>query len=394
MSDLPIVPYKDVAKEKQRFAFIRASDLEFKEPEFIVERLFETDSLSLVFGDPGCGKSFLALGIAACIATGSKFHGRAVKKGTVFFIAGEGHNGLKRRLTAWEKHTGVSLKDASLFMSTIATSLCNEDQVKVVSDAISKLVEIEGIPSLIVIDTVARNFGDGDENSTQDMNKFVSGVDQIRSLYDCTILLIHHSGHSDKARARGAMALKGALDTEYCMTSDSGGVCELTNTKMKDASPPRPAGFQLTTVEIGMNKNGEPITSAVLEEVDAPPKGKKKQQSAAQKLALKTYETAARLHGILDYEGKFCGLHMDDWRLEYYSQSAADNLSAKSKSFLRARESLCERGDLSVKDDVYRLEGNQAEITECLIRDAILKSKLAGQEETCSGHVLFCQPTP
>ena len=35
-------------------------------------------------------------------------------------------------------------------------------------------------PGLIVLDTLARCFGGGDENSTQDMSRFVSACDAIR----------------------------------------------------------------------------------------------------------------------------------------------------------------------------------------------------------------------
>ena len=86
------------------FALVRLRDMEFREPEFLIEGLAETSSLALAFGDPGCGKSFLAIDIAECVANGVPFHGRRVRKGLVIYIAGEGHNGLKRRTSAWEQH--------------------------------------------------------------------------------------------------------------------------------------------------------------------------------------------------------------------------------------------------------------------------------------------------
>ena len=52
------------------------------------------------------------------------------------------------------------------------------------------------------------------ENSTQDMSRFVAACDAVRRRYGCTMLIIHHSGHGDKGRARGAIALKAALDAE------------------------------------------------------------------------------------------------------------------------------------------------------------------------------------
>ncbi|WP_439560713.1 AAA family ATPase [Roseinatronobacter sp.] len=57
---------------------------------------------------PSSGKSFLAVGIALSVATGTPFHGRDTKQGAVFFIAGEGRNGLARRFAAW----GMVLDDS------------------------------------------------------------------------------------------------------------------------------------------------------------------------------------------------------------------------------------------------------------------------------------------
>lgn len=89
--------------------FVPVADLKYRAPEYIIAELFEADTLGLIFGDPGCGKSFLAVDIALSVATGTPFHGRDTKQGSVFFIAGEGHNGLARRFAAWSHARGVSL---------------------------------------------------------------------------------------------------------------------------------------------------------------------------------------------------------------------------------------------------------------------------------------------
>ena len=72
------------------FPFVAVSDLKYSPPEFIVDGLFETETLGLIFGDPACGKSFLAVDIALSVATGTQFHGRDVRQGSVFFIAWSG----------------------------------------------------------------------------------------------------------------------------------------------------------------------------------------------------------------------------------------------------------------------------------------------------------------
>ena len=65
---------------------------------------------------------------------------------------------------------------------------------------------------LIVIDTLNRNFGGADENSTKDMTAFVSNLDLLRAEHGATILVIHHSGHTNSGRSRGSSVLYGAVD--------------------------------------------------------------------------------------------------------------------------------------------------------------------------------------
>jgi hypothetical protein len=232
--------------------------------QWLIEDYIETDSLSLVYGAPGGGKSFVTVDMACCIATGTTWHGRPVKQGAVFYIAGEGHNGLARRFAAWSRHKGVTLKGAPLFKSRRAVSIFNESAAKELHDEITVMVEQTGvIPALVVVDTVARNFGDGDENSTADMGKFVEHLDKwVRHPFGCNVNLVHHSGHN-MDRARGSSALKAALDAEYSVVNE-GGVVTLTATKMKDAEMPTELSFKFKVIELG-EVGGVEINSVVLE---------------------------------------------------------------------------------------------------------------------------------
>lgn len=237
-------------KNNGGFRFVAVGDLEYRAPEYLIADLIETETLGLLFGDPGCGKSFVAADLGLSIATGTPFHGRAVLQGAVFLIAGEGHNGLTRRFAAWAKHKGVSIKGAPLFMSNRPAQFLDAGSAASVAEAVHGLAAQHGNPALIVIDTLARNYGPGDENSTSDMGAFVAAVDDLKAQFPgCAVVIVHHSGHGDKQRARGAMALKGAVDCEY-RVEKSEGVIRLTNTKMKDAEPPKPLAFKLKGVPI------------------------------------------------------------------------------------------------------------------------------------------------
>ena len=249
--------------------FISVGDLvsNLQPIRWLVEDYIEQDSLALVFGAPGGGKSFITVDIACCVATGTSWHGHPVDKGAVFYIAGEGHNGLARRFAAWQADSGVSLKDAKLYKSKRAISMFNEASAKALHEEVLALSEATGAaPKLIILDTVARNFGDGDENSTSDMGKFVEHIDTfIRVPFGCNVLLVHHSGHN-MDRARGSSALKAALDAEYAVVNE-GGTISLTATKMKDAEFPAELNFRFKHVDLGV-LDGMEISSVVLEAQD------------------------------------------------------------------------------------------------------------------------------
>ena len=258
-------------REKLAFEFSRADSLQLTEIKWIVDDYIEADSLAQVFGDPGGGKSFVSIDIACCVATGTAWHGHEVQKGAVFYIAGEGHNGLARRFKGWELGNGVSLKDVPLFKSHRAAQLYDATEAALVAESIKTLSnECGHIPSMIVIDTLARNMG-GDENSTQDMNSFIQHLDTyLRQDYRCCVLVVHHSGAMDKDRSRGSTALKGALDAEYKCQLDSGTkTIQFESKKMKDAEMPVAKNFQITQVDLPiLDKHNLPVKGAYLTSVD------------------------------------------------------------------------------------------------------------------------------
>lgn len=316
MPETVVIP---VERTEPRFKLLHVSDLEFRPPRFLVRDYLEAESLALVFGDPGCGKSFLAVDLACCIATGADFHGNPTTQGPVVYVAGEGHNGLKRRFVAWEAHTGQNTADAPLYVSSAAAALCDPESAQAVVTAVDA-VPTDGPPALVVIDTVARNFGPGDENSTSDMGVFVQAADRIRTRYGCTVLLVHHSGHADKGRARGATALRGALDAEYRADRDEAGTVRVEASKMKDAPFPQPLAFELRSVPLGIeDHDGREVTSAALVsttyEPPAKPSGRqgKWKQLALDELA-RLYESRRANLERGGFDPDTARVEVDEWK--------------------------------------------------------------------------------
>jgi hypothetical protein len=241
-------------------------------PDWTIRGFLEADALVVLFGDPETGKSFTAMDWAASVACGLDWNGHKVKQGPVLYINGEGHNGVNRRFTAWAITHGAPILTAPLFMSSITTALTDPTSKVEIEAVVAEFIREYGPPRLVVIDTLARNFGPGDENSTQDMTAAVATCDALRALTRATVVLVHHSGHGDKNRARGSMVLKGAADAEYRMAKRENGDTVLEAVKMKDAAKPEPKAFRFVTVELGLqDEEGEEVTSAVLQPIEFVP---------------------------------------------------------------------------------------------------------------------------
>jgi len=87
------------------------------------------------------------------------------------------------------------------------------------------------------------------------MGLFVQHMDQLKHEQQTTVLIVHHSGQGNKDRARGASALKGAVDIEHRVEARAGGTIALQTTKMKDAEIPEAVLLKLYPLELGENGN-------------------------------------------------------------------------------------------------------------------------------------------
>ena len=86
----------------QPFTIARASEIKGRtEAADFVEGLLTEAGASVVYGPSNCGKSFWALDLAACVATGTAFRDELeVDHGAVVYVALEGTQGARNRIEA------------------------------------------------------------------------------------------------------------------------------------------------------------------------------------------------------------------------------------------------------------------------------------------------------
>lgn len=332
------------------FGFIPAAQFlgAIAAPDWTIRDIVEADSLVVIFGDPESGKSFLAMDWAASVATGRDWNGFKVKQGPVLYINGEGRNGVNRRFTAWAIANQCPLLESPLFMSTMTTALTDEISRAEIEAVIAEFVRTHGQPRLVIIDTLARNFGPGDENSTQDMTVAVATCDAIRELTRATVALVHHSGHGDKTRARGSMVLRGAVDAEYRMAKLANDDTTFEATKMKDAAKPAPMSFRFASVELGVqDEEGREVTSAVLkrteyqaiDEIGLPgtgrPKGGGKNQEKALSILDRLHAAQARAAAREGRELNQGYISVEKWRDECMAADVPRNRFGEAMAALK-----------------------------------------------------------
>lgn len=228
---------------------------------WLVKGLIPADATGILFGESGAYKSFVALDLALHLAHGLPWCGRRTQQGAALYIAGEGGSGIRYRLEGWHKQYQLAPSAAPFRVCTIPLPLNRTKIVEDVQKDIEQLAAEIGNPRLVVVDTLSQNY-DGDENDSGEMAKlFRNLATYIRATYPgCTVLIIHHPGHSNQGRVRGSYTIIANTDFVYCV---AGGnlIASLTCDKMKDADKPDPLTFTLHKIDLGVDEDNEAISS-------------------------------------------------------------------------------------------------------------------------------------
>lgn len=321
---------------------------------WLIKGYLELDSTSLLYGSSGVGKSFVSVDIACSVATGTSWQGQETAEGAVFYIAGEGHSGFKKRFRAWQQENNVSLKGKPLFLSNTTIGLPDENNLENLLNNIEQLVkDTQHKPKLIILDTLARCLI-GDENFAKDIGGFIQALDTIRKEYGCCVLTVHHTGHKED-RARGSSALRSAMDTELSLSSKAK-VLTLSITKQKNHEPAAPLHFKLEQIDLG-----DEINSAVLTSTDKPASNHSGKLGKNEKIlldALKELEIEGRQKAINSENiAEPIPIPISQWRELAYSLITDVQQAYKKDVFKKSLDKLQERGlIIALQNEYYSLK--------------------------------------
>jgi RecA/RadA recombinase len=269
-------PPKEVDKPKPTKTIkIESWDTIQDEPvEWLIEGVIPKGSFTALYGPPGSFKSFIALDIAEAIATGRTWMGKEVKQtGAVLYLAGEGFGGIGARIKACKMHHQTE-DGAPIYIVRHQLNLrSSAEDFNALMMAVVTLVEQTGMEfSLAIVDTLARAFGGGNENSSEDMGAFITAMGKVQEFLNCALMVLHHSGKDAAKGLRGHSSLLGAVDTELeLLRFDEQMKGVLTISKQKDGADNERFGFEMVEVEIRPAGLGlsEPVVSLAVQASDS-----------------------------------------------------------------------------------------------------------------------------
>ena len=353
MMSLNLVPLSDITNRQYQ-------------NQWLIEDYMEKNSIGMLFGPPASAKSFVAMDIAFCVAAGIDWNGNYTEQGKVLYLAGEGFNGLQKRFLALEMKYKTSTND--VFFSDEPVALIDQESVDAVYRAAESMCSA---PRLIVIDTLHRNFGAGDENSSRDFAQFLYNITKLMKALNSAILLVHHSGHSSQERARGSSSIKAALDVEYRISKKES-LVTMRCTKAKEFDKPSLCAFEFVPLSVPMphDPNGTTVTSAMLMSTANAAPTRTSSLKNLDLLILKSLEAAISNKGIpvpellIAKHPELAGrnyVHLDHWRCLAYklldTESGGINKSqANQKAFLRSRKKLASTNKTGSNGDFFWID--------------------------------------
>lgn len=178
--------------------------------EWLVEGAFTTPSLTLLVGDPGAKKSFLALDLAVCIAAGTPWLGRTVGTGLkpvpVLYIDEEsGFHTMWSRLNSAMRGHQAPPRIPLHYISLAGYNLRNSSEADLIANRASLLGA-----RFIIIDALANVTHGADENNVLSVQPVFTNLRRVAQASKAAVLVIHHT--NKHGIFRGSTSISAGVD--------------------------------------------------------------------------------------------------------------------------------------------------------------------------------------
>ena len=243
------------------------TSIEPKGEEWLLKDILPAVGLGFLVGPSKSRKSFYAVSLAAHVATGCTFCERIPRTCGVVYIAAEAPEGVRKRFKAWREEN--SIEGAPMDLIAAAPNLTSEDDVQDLTETLreaSAQMQSNGVKlGLVIIDTLAASTHGADENSSTDMGGVMSRLQSVAAELNIMVLVVAHTGKDQSKGIRGWSGQYAGADVVLNVEriKEDKDFSVVTVDKLKDAEDGKKFQFKLKQVILGIDKDGDNITSAV-----------------------------------------------------------------------------------------------------------------------------------
>ncbi|MCZ6590339.1 MAG: AAA family ATPase [Alphaproteobacteria bacterium] len=335
----------DEYRQKSRLKLVPFDDIKLAtDRNYLVKGWVPGEGLVIVWGAPKCGKSFLTFDMVMHIALGWKYRGCKVVQGPVVYLAAEGAHGFKARIEAFrQRHLPENHEPPAFYLVGASIDLIG-DRTELIG-----AIEVAGCdPVAVVIDTLNRSLV-GSESRDEDMARYIQAADAIRERFHCAVIIVHHCGIADN-RPRGHTSLTGAADAQIAVRRDGNNNIVATLEWMKDGPEGETLTSALEVVDVGIDDDGDPITSCVVVEAEASEERTYerltgRQRRAVDALANVLIDAGQPAPDATHYPSGATVVQVETWRETLFKAGVLDrDASNPRQPFKRLKDTLTERG--------------------------------------------------
>ena len=230
----------------------------------LIEGVMPLEGLPFIGGQSSAGKTFVAILIAACAASGKMLFGHAVNErvGSVI-VAAEGKAMLRARIAAAMKELGIEENAPIAWVKQVPDFNRAEGQQAFVQDlrALDNHFRDQfGVRlGLVFVDTVSASFDIKEEADNAEAARVCKVMRRIGDAISALVVPIHHYGKNAAVGLRGASAWRANADFVLSVMADidpqTGNVTnrQLAVAKDRDGAQGALTPFTLKPVELGLD---------------------------------------------------------------------------------------------------------------------------------------------
>lgn len=303
MSDKPIIATP---------LLTRLSDVVSRPVEWLWPGRFAIGKLTLIAGDPGLGKSFVTLDIAARISTGTPWPDRRaepIPSGDVILLSAEDdlEDTIRPRLDAAGADPSriVAIQGINFYDEEADRTTLKSFNLEVDLPALQSALEKTINPRAVVIDPITAFCGHADSHKNADIRGLLAPLSNLAAKYRVAVIAVTHLNKSGGVnalyRAMGSLAFVAAARAVWLVTKDAESPARRLMLAMKNNLGPDGSGLAYSLMQTQPDGPAvvawepDPVTITANEALAAHERqGEKRERSKHRRTGCATSSAAAR----------------------------------------------------------------------------------------------------